>query len=140
MRTLSPRGGPAGILRVNPIPASRGGGRPGLGRKEAGLSAQLPDSHAQAQWAAVAPGASRPPRDKPPPPPAALSPQLGKIELISLQPVSKMIEAIKAFTADWNLFLLSVSATGTLQVINVCVCVNITEGFMYFQIDFLYIL
>lgn len=109
-------------------PSERGGGRPGLGRKEAGLSAQLPDSHAQAQWAAVAPGVSRPPRDKPPsPPPAALSSQLGKIELISLQRVSKIIEAIKAFTADWNIFLLSVSATGTLQVTNVCVCVNITD-------------
>lgn len=49
-------------LRVNH--AQRGGGRPDLDRKEAGLGAELPDSHAEAQWAAMA--REQAPRDRHP--------------------------------------------------------------------------
>lgn len=58
---------------------------------------------------------------------------------MSLQRVSKVIEAIKQFMAVLNLLLLSIysnvnSASLKGKKVCVCVCVNITASFMYFHI------
>ena len=67
-----------------------GGDRPGLDRKEAGFSALLPDSHAGAQWAAMA--REQAPRDR-----HRHSHLSWKKGLTSLQRVSKITGAIKHF-------------------------------------------